>query len=111
MPTLYHVQVSLYIIPFENGVSVTAIQNTREGVRHATAFAPITVVGEARVPELASVAIIPGNSTVLKRQIYRLRAAGFDQDGLVIPGVSFVWKLNDHSLGRVNEIGYLTVEG
>ena len=29
----------------------------------------------------------------------------------MIPGVKFVWRVNDPSLGRVNDIGYLTVEG
>jgi hypothetical protein len=48
---------------------------------------------------------------VQQQQIYRLRAIGLDDAGVVIPGVSFTWKLNDDSLGRLNDIGLLTVEG
>ena len=96
---------------FEGGISVTGIQNTPDGVKYAAAFASITVVGEPRVPALARVEIIPGNATLLTRQLYRLRAMGFDEDGLVIPGVSFVWRMNDLRLGRVNDIGLVSVEG
>jgi hypothetical protein len=96
---------------FDDSISVTGIQNTHEGIKYATAFASITVVGEPRVPALAAVEIIPDNPTLLMRQLYRLRALGFDEEGLVIPGVSFVWRVNDPRLGRVNDIGLLAVEG
>ena len=96
---------------FENSISVTGLQNTHEGVKYASALASITVVGELRVPALARVEIIPDNATLLTRQLYRLRAMGFDEDGIVIPGVSFVWRLNDSRLGRVNDIGLVSVEG
>ena len=69
---------------FESSVSVTAIQNTPDGMKYLSEFVSITVVGEARVPRLSSVAIFPSDPTVLKQQIYRLRAVGFDQDGMVI---------------------------
>ena len=96
---------------FKQGVSVTGIQNTPEGIRYASASASITIVGEAPMSTLSSVAIIPNGPLILTGQIYRLRAVGFDEDGLVIPGVSFVWMLNEPALGRINDIGYLTVEG
>ena len=101
------------VIPgvYDNSISVTAIQNTPDGIEYASEFAAITVVGDARLAKLASVVIVPFNPIVLKQQIYTLRAFGFDPDGVVIPGVSFVWKVTDPSLGRVNELGYLTVEG
>ena len=40
-----------------------------------------------------------------------LIANRYDDNGLVIPGVSFVWQVTGPSLGRINDIGYLTVEG
>ena len=96
---------------FHNSITVTAIQNTLEGIRYETAFAAITVVGEAQAPTLANVAIIPEEPSLFEKQIFRLRAVGFDKDGMVIPGVQFVWKLRDPTLGRLNELGYLTVHG
>ena len=96
---------------FKNAVSATAIHNTPEGTKTSTGYASVTVVGELEVPRLASVAIIPANPTVLRQQIHRLRAVGFDEDGLVIPDVSFVWELRESAVGRLNDIGYLTVKG
>ena len=96
---------------YEDSILVTGVQNTPEGIKYATAFSSVTVVGESRSARLASVAIIPDNTTLLKHQIYRLRAVGYDENGLVIPGVNFVWKLNAPSLGQINDIGYLTAEG
>ena len=95
---------------FEDSVTVTGIQNTPDGIKFAGALGSITMVGEADSPTLATVEIIPEAPTLLTHQIYRMRAFGFDKGGQLIPGVSFVWKLNDPALGRLNEIGYLTVE-
>ena len=96
---------------FANSITVTGIQNTLDGIKYATGFASISVVGQARLPTLATVAIIPEDPTLLKQQIFRLRALGFDDNGMVIPGVQFVWKLSDPTLGRLDALGYLTVRG
>jgi hypothetical protein len=96
---------------YADSVSATGIQNTPAGIRYSTGFASVTVVGVARVLRLASVAAIPGSAVLVRHQIYRMRAIGLDENGLVIPGVRFVWKLNDARLGRINDIGYLTVDG
>ena len=96
---------------FNDSVSATGVQNTPKGIRHASALASVTIVGDKRVPQLSAVEIIPGRPIMMAHQIHRMRAVGFDQDGLVLPGVSLVWKLNDPRLGRINDIGYLTVEG
>jgi hypothetical protein len=96
---------------FDNSILVTGIQNTLEGIRYASAFASITVVGESQPLRLADVVIIPESPALFKQQLYQMRAMGFDENGLVIPGVSFVWRLNDPRLGRLNDIGLLTVEG
>jgi hypothetical protein len=96
---------------FDTSISVTGIQNTPEGIKYATAFASIKAVGMVRLPRLSTVEIIPDGPALLVHQIYRMRAVGFDENGLVIPGVSLVWKLNDPTLGRLNNIGYLTVDG
>ena len=95
---------------FEDSVNVTGIQNTPDGIKFAGALGSVTVVGEADSPTLATVAIIPESPTLLRHQIYRMRAFGFDKAGRLIPGVRLVWKLNAPALGRLNEIGYLTVE-
>ena len=34
----------------------------------------------------------------------------FDEDGQMIPDVNLVWQVNDERLGRVNNIGYLSIE-
>ena len=96
---------------FESSVSVTAIQNTFDGVSYTSAQTSVTIVGDALSAKLVRIEIVPDQPTVLRQQIYRLRAIGLDEAGVVIPGVSFTWKLNDDSLGRVNEIGLLTVAG
>ena len=96
---------------FRDAITVTGVQNTTQGIRYASSQVPVTVVGERLAPKIATLAILPDNPSVLSRQIYRFRAAAFDENGLVIPGVGFVWEVNDPRLGRVNEIGYLTVEG
>ena len=96
---------------FDEAVSVTALQNTPFGIQHQSASVRVVVVGEAAASALETVTIIPRSPTVLQKQIYRMRAIGFDEKGVVIPGVSFVWQVNDSALGRLNDIGYLTVEG
>ena len=104
-------QASLTPGVFEDAVSVTGIQNTADGIQHASAAVTVTVVGERETSTLASVAILPDHPRVLTNQIYRLKAVAFDENGLLIPGVSFMWQVNNPALGRVNDIGYLTVEG
>ena len=95
---------------FENVLSVTGIHNTIDGIKYAKSSVSVTIVGDPTIPTLSSVEIIPKAPTILSRQIYRLRAVGFDQDGLVIPGAALVWRVNDPRLGRVNNIGYLTIQ-
>ena len=96
---------------FGSSVSVTAIQNTFDGVSFTSAQASVTIVGDALTSRLVRIEIVPDQPTVLRQQIYRLRAIGLDDAGVVIPGVSFTWNINDDSLGRLNDIGLLTVDG
>lgn len=95
---------------YNHSVSVTGVQNSIKGLKYASATAPVTIVGETVPSKLETVAILPGEPTVSSGQIFRLWAVGFDQDGLVIPGVDLSWKVNDPFLGRVSNTGYLTVE-
>ena len=95
---------------FPDAVSVTAIQNTPEGIRFAAQFVSVTIVGELRVPTMASIAIIPPNPSLLPEQIFRLRAIAFDEGGAPIPDADFVWHLNESTIGRINDIGYLTIK-
>ena len=96
---------------FQGAISVTGVQSIYGAVHYVSDRVTVTVVGEDAAPRLTEVAILPANPIVLSGQIFRFWAVGFDRDGLVIPGVKFVWRVNDPSLGRVNDIGYLTVEG
>jgi len=96
---------------YEQGLSVTAVHNTPDGIKYVSRMIAVTVVGEAEMPVLTSVTIFPERPRLLTEQIYRLRAVAFDQDGLLIPTASYVWQVNDASLGRINSLGYLTVEG
>ena len=96
---------------YTDAVSVTGVQRSLEGVRFASESVTVTIVGADTPRELTDVAIVPRDLTVLGGQVFRLRAAGFDEDGLVIPGVEFVWDVSDPNLGRVNEVGYLAVYG
>ena len=96
---------------FSGAVAVTAIQTTAEGPRFANGAVLVTVVGEHKVRRLAEVAILVENPGLLAGQIYRLHAVAFDESGLVIPDAAFNWRVNVSSLGRVSDLGYLTVEG
>ncbi len=96
---------------YTDAVSVTGVQKSLEGVRFVSESVTVTVVGDDTPPRLTDVAILPRDLTVLGGQVFRLRAAGFDEDGLVIQGVQFVWDVSDPNLGRVNEVGYLAVYG
>ena len=96
---------------YRDAIVVTAFRNTPLGFQFASASASVTVVGAVQVQRLASVEIYPKTPTVLKGQIYRIRAAGFDADGQVIPNVSFKWEITERALGSLNDIGYLTVSG
>jgi hypothetical protein len=94
---------------YNDAISVTAVQNTPGGIQHVNSTLAVIVVGEKQESTLASIEILPDNPTVLSGQIYRLRAIGFTEDGLVLPGVSFAWQVRDPDLGRINDLGYLTV--
>lgn len=96
---------------YEDAISVTVVQNTRSGIKYILGEASVNIVGELLQSKLTEVAIIPENPTVLLGQIYRMRAAGFDQNGLVIPTVSFAWTVENPELGHVNDLGFLTVTG
>ncbi|MDA1348106.1 MAG: hypothetical protein O3A47_04455 [Chloroflexi bacterium] len=96
---------------YKGAISVTAVQNTPGGIQHVTTTLAVTIVGEKPESNLASIEILPDKPTVLSGQIFRLRAVGFTEDGLVLPGVSFAWQVRDPELGRINDLGYLTVVG
>ena len=96
---------------YPGAVTVTMVRGNGLDIHHATARVPVTVVGEQEATRLSSIELIPGTPTVLEGQLYRLRAVGYDENGLLIPGTSFEWSVNDPDLGVVNSIGYLTVHG
>lgn len=96
---------------YNGAISVTAVQNTPDGIQHVTATLAVTIVGDKLESNLTNIEILPDNPIVLSGQIYRLRAVGFTEDGLVLPGVSFAWQVGDPDLGRINDLGYLTVVG
>jgi len=95
---------------FDSSISVTGIQNTPQGVEFANAFASIVIVGEEFSRQIDSVTIIPESPTLYTKQIFRLRAVAYDADGIIIPGVDFVWTLNEPTLGEINSLGLLTVK-
>ena len=94
---------------FLNTVSATAIMNTQQGVRPFTEHVSITVIGELDLPRLQTVTIIPPNPTLLPEQIYHMRAIGFDENGEMIPDINFIWQVHIPELGRINDLGYLTI--
>ena len=96
---------------FESAISVTVVLKEFEATAYQNRLVPAIVVGERQTARLAKVTIFPESPTVLDQQIYRLRATAFDPNGLLIPGVSLQWKLNDPSLGRLSPTGFLTVSG
>tara|TARA_Y100000588_G_scaffold215363_1_gene229269 strand:+ start:7267 stop:8916 length:1650 start_codon:yes stop_codon:yes gene_type:complete len=96
---------------FDEVISVTAVQNTPAGVQYISDNKSVTVIGKSEVQKLSSIEIIPKNLVVLEEQLYQIRAVGLDKNGLLIPGVYMKWELQKDQLGRLNDIGLLTVEG
>ena len=96
---------------YNDAISVTAIQNTPQGIKHARASIDVKIIGKQSETTLSHIEILPDSPTVRTGQIYRLRAIGFTEDGVAIPGVNFSWNVADPSLGRVNDLGYLTIVG
>lgn len=94
---------------YASAISVTAVQTTGDGIVNFTVSVPVTVVGEAPQITLDDIVILPGEAAVLTGQLYRFRAVAYDEHGLVIPGVSYEWFVNDQTIGELNSIGYLSV--
>ena len=96
---------------FEQAISVVSIQNTPQGIHYTSKPIGVTIVGETKTRNLSFIEIIPSNPTLVKNQIRKLQAVGYDENGVIIPGVRFIWKLENPDLGRLNQLGYLTIEG
>jgi hypothetical protein len=94
---------------YPDAISVTAVQTTDGGVVHVNASISVTVVGEIQQATLAEIVILPTAAAVLTGQLYRFRAIAYDEFGLVIPGVSYEWSVNDEAIGDLDSIGYLSV--
>ncbi|MCH8308941.1 MAG: hypothetical protein IIB17_00420, partial [Chloroflexi bacterium] len=94
---------------YAGAISVTAVQKTGDDFVNFTVSVPVTVVGEARKITFDEIVILPTEATVLVGQLYRFRAVAYDEHGLVIPGVSYEWSVNDQAIGELNSIGYLSV--
>lgn|GEM_PF-1072395 len=96
---------------FEQAITVVALQNTPAGVIPLTSSFPVTILGDQRVPALTEVVIANPNATVLKGQIFQMRATAFDEEGFPIPDVQIRWYLLEKELGIINIIGQLRVDG
>ena len=96
---------------FGQAISVVSVQNTPQGIHYTTKSIGVTVIGETKVRSLSYIDIIPRNPVVVRHQIRKLQAVGYDENGVIIPGVRFIWKLEQPEIGKLNQLGYLTVEG
>lgn len=96
---------------YDQAISVVSVQNTPQGIHYTSKSISVTVIGKTKTRKLSSIDIIPSNPTVVRNQIRKLQAVGYDENGVIIPGVKFIWKLQKPELGRLNQLGYLTIEG
>ncbi|MBM3933401.1 MAG: hypothetical protein FJ319_03720 [SAR202 cluster bacterium] len=96
---------------YQGSVLVTAVQNTPDGVVTKSVTADVVVVGDDRPLEMAHIEFVQNGATVLRQQIFRFHAVAFDVDDSLIPDVPFAWRLLDEKLGRIDELGVLTVQG
>lgn len=96
---------------YRDAVTVTAVRNSARGIQSIASSVDVTVVGDPIRRKLASVSVFPGQTTVSKNEVYRMRAAAFDEDGQLIPQVNLLWSVDVPALGRINQLGYLTVLG
>ena len=96
---------------YDQAISVVSVQNTPQGLQYTSKSIGVTVVGETKTRNLSYIEIIPSNPTVMKNQIRKLQAVAYDENGIIIPGVRFIWNLENPEVGRINQLGYLTIEG
>ena len=96
---------------FTQAISVVSVQNSPKGIHYTSKSISVTVIGETKIRHLSYIDIIPSNPTVVRHQIRKLQAVGYDENGVIIPGVKFIWKLEKPEIGKLNQLGYLTVEG
>lgn len=96
---------------YPQAISIVKIENTPKGITYQTESISVRIMGKSELKVLSSIEIIPNNPTLLKNQITKLQAIGYDENGVIIPGVNFIWELNDPTLGKLNKLGYFTVEG
>ena len=96
---------------FRDAVTVIAVRNSAQGIQSLSMSIDVTVVGDPVVRRLDSITVFPELTTLTTDQVYRMRAAAFDENGLLIPAVNLVWSVDVPVLGRVSQLGYLTVLG
>ena len=96
---------------FTQAISVVSVQNSPKGIHYTSKSISVTIIGETKIRRLSYIDIIPSNPTVVRHQIRKLQAVGYDENGVIIPGVKFIWKLEKPEIGKLNQLGYLTVEG
>ena len=96
---------------FDQAISVVSVQNNPKGIHYTSKSIGVTIIGETKVRTLSHIDIIPSNPTVVKHQIRKLQAIAYDENGVIMPGVRFIWKLENPEIGKLNQLGYLTVEG
>jgi hypothetical protein len=96
---------------FDQAISVVSVQNSPKGIHYTSKSISVTVIGEIKSRKLSYIDIIPHNPTVVRHQINKLQAIGYDENGIIIPGVRFIWKLENPEIGKLNQLGYLTIEG
>ena len=96
---------------FTQAISVVSVQNSPKGIHYTSKSISVTVIGETKIRHLSYIDILPSNPTVVRHQIRKLQAVGYDENGVIIPGVKFIWKLEKPEIGKLNQLGYLTVEG
>ncbi|MBI4236039.1 MAG: hypothetical protein HY688_01610 [Chloroflexi bacterium] len=94
---------------YRDAVLVTAVLTTPAGTTYERAFASVTIVGESIRPVLAQVGVLPSRLLASSGQIIRLQAFGYDAEGHIMPETQFRWSLRQ-AVGRLNQLGYLTVE-
>lgn len=95
---------------YKGAIQVTAVRQTPEQTVYQSGLVDVTITGETIRPALSRIDVAPNPIQATPGQIVRLEAYGYDAQGHLVADTRFTWSLGE-PVGKINQLGYLTVEG
>lgn len=85
---------------YRNAVRAQVVQQFPDTTRTAEAFVTVNVVGP-----LERVEIVPLTIALSQKQPWRLRAVGYDLNGLEVPNLRLLWSVENPQVGTIDQSG------